>query len=811
MPQPTDLRNPIPGQSDMTMNQIFGAAPTNPAAGMNTGDFLSPGRAPASAPMQPTPMPNTSPQPSPSPSGDPLAAFGDTGTDPASDPFAVFDQAGQADPNPAPNTSPVEPAPGDPGAGFMARLRAGLGRTPKEQASLFEQSFGKENVKIRSGKIYFRKEAGGRFQSVEPEDLGFFADLFSDLADNSGAILEAGAAVPFEAAGALAGAAGGAAGGPPGVGYGAAAGVMTGAALGGVAGADLRAQAIQSAGGTLDPEVSLNQERLYGATGNVVGMGAGAVLKMGAQKVVGVLEWAAKEAPINRIKAIAEIKNAFTDLSARYRPSNRAVTASDVTDRVVGAAEHERNILNTQVELSRETVIERAGEQKFEMRRTMGTLKEMIEEQGGTFEKDGTARLSGSQPDQTFRYPTEVQRPSSLVDAQGQPLIVTETKTASFTIPGDPIPEPLKPFGITEGGPLLDRLVSDYNRLLTEGKAGGVSAKDLYDVTSFYQDSSGFEKTFGTRATTVARKIGYAAATDRDLVAAAALRGHPQEQLLTRAFNEYYQRTDALKKIEKTIRTQQNPELVAQAIVRPKRAQDIRDFKRLFGDGKSWDSAEGPVWNTVKSHWIDSLVQSHTDEATGLINAPALLKKMKGYGDETLREVFEPGELGEMRKLALQASKIQTSDLKKRAGFANFGQSIASLAVYKNLLPINQARVLWNLTRSQPQAADYLMDEGFMQMVRSAPSGSARTGLAKMVSEYRSLYDTAILRTTAGGKKAYVNLPKAGAAATARNLPGAMSRDEDRTSTMTGASSDGADYDEDADFSAAVKKAMEDQ
>lgn len=788
MAQPSDLRSFVPGQSDLTLAQIFSPpSMSSRSEEPSFEQFLRGGR--QSSPATPQ---QTQPQASaPAAGADPLSTFG---TDPAA--------AGAAPPSvddllaafgePPPAASPAQNRvvqPGDEleiggqGAGFKARFRAGLGRNLQEQASLFEKSFGTGNVKIKENKIFFRRPGEKRFKAVEPDELGFWSDLISDLvADNSGALVEGGISAISEATGATAGTI---LGGPAGT----VRGYLVGASGGGFAGAMARQGLVADAGGKVDPSISLLNEGLTGAALNVGALGVGAALKEAGKGAISLIKSAYLESPLGRIKALAKINAALEGMAQEYRVGEKGVVGQAIKT----ASERERTRLNTQVQLSRDVVLKRAGEQKFSADTTLAYLKETLEKQGIEFDKDGSALYHEPVEGQQFLAfrPSEV--PTGLVTPTGDQLLRTQVERIPGQLPDRPSFDPAKPFGAQQGRSLMQVMVNDYNRLLSDTHSGGVPARDLFNYASFYGDAGDFQKEFGTKVTTQYRKLGHEAAVDRDRMVGQVLGNSPAGDYFRQAYAEYTGKTDQLRQFEKIVKKAEAAGglgLVTDAVIQHGKPQKIQQFKALFGDETSVDPELGDsVWKAVKGDWMMSTIKKSTDPSTGILDGKQLLKMLRSYGDETLREVLAPDELTAMRKLAVKSQQIFKSDI---AGAEDYTKFVAELPFVSRAGWFLKSKILWQLTKWNAKAADKLLDDQFMDEARKAATPEAREELLKTIQAYRSLHDRAVKVKLKDGREAYRDLPSAAAQGGAAAAGAAMLRDETRSQPPAGFS--GADF-----------------
>lgn len=741
MAQPSDVVNPIPGQSQMTLGQMFSPPQRTPAMAQALPQ-----------PSFPSPQPNPSPEPS---QEDLLNQLGPSQDQTQED---LLNQLGP-DPDLA---NAVEQRQGFGGVGDYARnlkdrALAGLGRSPSEAASILKSKYGAENVKLTGkGQIAVRPP-GGKFITLESDKLGFFADLLGDLADFSGAVIEGAAAIPYEAAGAVGGAAIGAPTGLGAVGT-TGAGLAAGAFAGGMAGQDLRQRAIVAAGGQLDPGSPIRDDLTSGAI-NVSVLGAGTIVKGLLQGSINTYRTLKALDPEKRIQSLANVRNDLMAIADNYIPNKVTgeishATADEADAGIRSATQTLRNRLNNQVAINERGVIEGAADRKFSVQNTLDKMREVLLKHGATQESDGTLKIAGKLNDTEMPYLQTTTKDTGILNPAepGKNFTRQETRLATATLPGAAVREPVHPLGIVEGQGLMSKLTDDYNRLYQEQKSGGLSAQEMFNSTRFYWDSSGFQKMFGDRATTVMRGIGEAASKDRDQMAAQVLGETDSGKGFTKAFAEYTEKTDALRDFETMVAKQDNAPIVAEAIIKPKKAEDVRKFKELFGsDPLSSDGKSPSAWANVKSYFVNKLINDNVDPSTGILNSKKLLNTMKNYGDDVLGEVFQKGEIGKMREIAVKANKIHVSDLMKPEQYQGFMQNVIAAPMILSMPARVAARVIWDLSKRVPQAADRLLDDGFLRFARELPA-EKRSWLADVASEYQSFYDAARRRKMSNGK-----------------------------------------------------------
>lgn len=154
---------------------------------------------------------------------------------------------------------------------FITRLQAGLAADDTEKTNFLKKKYGDENVAMKDGKIYYRRNAEDKLKPLDPATFEVISDILPDFARE---IVTEAAMLPGEIAGGLAGSA------APGV------GTATGAIAGRVASVPMANSVAEGvarlAGVETNPERNQRME-------NTVGMLAETVLPVVGGKVAGVL------------------------------------------------------------------------------------------------------------------------------------------------------------------------------------------------------------------------------------------------------------------------------------------------------------------------------------------------------------------------------------------------------------------------------------------------------------------------------------------------------------------------------------------
>lgn len=634
------------------------------------------------------------------------------------------------------------------------RIKASLGRSPREVASVLSDTYGEGNVRINKDKVYFRKPGEAKFRALDPKQFEFFGDLIADMAGN---MVEAAGAAPYEYLGGLGARASASTGTPMGV-AGAMASGSAGFYYGAKAGLNLREYALGKAGGQIDPTLNEDDEFKKSLMTNVATAGVGKVVGDGIGKIAGALA----ESPIMRLKTIAKVQSVLEDMANAYR-IGRSTTPEGTGQEITNVVRAERARLNMIAKEAREPVVTAAGDQKFSAGQTLAQLRNVIRNEGGTIDKNGVAKIAGEMESTKVPIERQYDRMSPVLGPDGKPMITQELRNETVTIPGGPVPAPISPMGTKEGKGELQEIVDMYNDLMTaQRSSGGVDAATLFKIASDTGERGEYGTyTVGGKTTTQAAKkltqpwqaINSGAIADRDAAAMTVLPADSMELAQYKmGMKRYAARIEPLKKLEEMVNKAADDgslPTLANSIIHPERPQAIRDFKAMLGTSPTNDIRPDATWETVRGSWLSTLMNSPAvkDPTSGLMSGKRLMSTLDRYGEDVLKEVF-PGGLGDMRRLALKLDSVYKQDLKPSAMTQAFIE--AEPVIDKLISSRSIANFLWGITHQRAELADALLNDGFMKMYRdAAPQNRAK--LMKAMDMYQEMYDQSFRTNLAKG------------------------------------------------------------
>lgn len=569
-------------------------------------------------------------------------------------------------------SAPTDEAP-SPGASTLAHIRASLGRTPKEQASLFEAHYGKGNVRQKGNTIEFRNEGERKFRSVRGEDLPFILDMFESLAANAAPIAEGAVSLGAEMMGGGVGAMIGAGAGTlatPVVGtaaggvIGAATGAAAAGAMGGAAGAAARDLGVRALGGEPDPSVSLQEEMLVGA-----GTGAffGGAANLAGQLVSKIVS---KSRPTNlqTIQEVGDVNHEVAALMNSFGIKN--IPSSKVGEKISSRIGVEKRALGTQLGVVREAAYKAGAGKTYATPKLLAENENFLKtmEQNGVKFKD---RAIGIDDGSTV---------APEVELTGEQTPFTKWAANNFNA--------LQKESLSSGGISVETIDKTLEKLQPFRGVGPNPTKDEY----------------------FARKLYRSLAEDRDEAYIKALEGTPEGEAFLPVFNEYRQKIGPAKRFlnefEKLSKDGASEKIV-NAVVQRNKVGRIREFKALADAGDNPETIQ-----LLQGDFLRQKLGKYRDPNTGIYNLSGFNTDLNKYGPEVVNELFTPGQRAKINDLVKTMNKIDTSPIENTRKALD---SVIELPFMRVNAP-EWIRTIARSAKDDSQAMDYLLGEGIEKL-----------------------------------------------------------------------------------------------
>lgn len=619
-------------------------------------------------------------------------------------------------------------------AANWTRFKAGLARTDEGAMNVWAERYGAENVKKQKGAVWFRRNADEKFRKVDPEAFEFIGDT---LLDGSGPIVE-GLVSAMTEVGGLALAAGGAAATEVGTGGAATPGLIAAApatvagitAAAGATGAAAR-KGVMSLFGVED-EASTVNEMLWGAGLNAATLGLGQGLKAGGKAVVSKFGDVMSMLPKQRIQQLATIRNQFDDFSKEIL-GTEAKGMKAAGKGLGDAIERAQRSLDEPVELVYEKAAEFAEQKGIKyvpVDNLVAQLKNTLDENFIKFDDQGFAQLKPGK----FTKPNS-EEASVAFDMFGSQAAEEMGRGATEQMAEKVLTQ--KAFGSYGGEKALMKLAEDYNVLLASQKAhGGIPLEKLYDNIKTFRNEVDLFKNVPktTEEELVYTRLQNAAASDRNSAFETLFKGTntEEEKLWTTYFKNYSDKIDKIMGFKKILNQKESAEQFAKALVQPDNSARIAKLKSVVGEGSK-------EWNSFRGEWIDSFIQSHIDPNSGVLLTADMNTSLKGLGKEVVNELLSKEEQGVMNKIIAKGNKIAFTDLLTTSTKASI-QDLLPLTMIPQYAP-SRFKGLWNLIAGRKDAADYLLDEGFLKAAREATTKKQRSALLEQRAFFQKMVD----------------------------------------------------------------------
>ncbi len=595
---------------------------------------------------------------------------------------------------------PSEVVDGGPGAGILARFKASFGRNLKESKAILENSaFGKGNVKVEDGELFFRKNKKDPFKKVDPDDEFSFADLAGDIADVGGDIAEIATAVvgevvlsPFATP-------------------------LGAAAITAAASAAARDRIVTNLFQADDEDIDLMTETLKSAGFAIAGFGITRGLSKGWSGLKSAYGKFKAGTQLSRIKALADV-NIVLDDTIKAVNNGNTISASQAGTTLDNALTTKKNALQIAVGTQEDDAIAKAGDEFFTSTGMLNQMKQVLEEQGAKFDKDGFITR--------FKPKTTIPELPSLPIDEISPKEF-ERIAAGFSSREKAIEEVAESARLTTmfkgdrgGQQAMRETVETYNSFLASTRNNqGVDLRTMINSIKKFQ-AIGFRKEeFGPSVREAMRKIEHSGIQDRHSALGKVLTGQGKK-IIDDAYSNFSNSIDSIMDITGSIGRKDSPEMFAQAVIKKGNAKRVKDLKFITGE-------DSEAFRQVKAAWMTSITEKSSQ--SGVLFGKQFMKEIKSYGGDVVKEMFTPAEFGKIKTLAKRSERIFKTDLLSEADKAAI-QDMAFVFLPQTFLP-TRVRAATNLLGGK-KAGDYLLDEGFMQMMRKTGSNTERLQIMEL-------------------------------------------------------------------------------
>lgn len=545
------------------------------------------------------------------------------------------------------------------------RFKASFAVTDTEKRGLLDKTFGKDNVRFRSGEFYIRNKRTDKFRKLDKE--GF--DLVGDVLDFAREGVEEAVAVPFELGGAVAGST------VP------VAGTVAGAAAGRLASAPAQIAVADALGEWLgidrDPNRKFATEAGIAAAMNtfipVAGSKMGKILaNRRALKAAGkdadhtIMRESSKqlEESVNELKKSGLVQNIpGTDTPMLLWQLHPHDPKAQILKKNLADNPEVLNMVTKQGEAFAESVTElaqRAAGPKAKRAGRIGLAQKVVDIADNIRKKEGEAignfrnmvkGTAGKQPlpaDETAKSLKGIFDNLGVTSKEGNLVFPKDEQLAGVLGTDSPL--------IIKG--FKQDLIRINNKLAT---GGGLNIDDLMGLSKLIGSKNKGAGRIGGQYKFMVGNLS--SALRKDSRAGMKMILDPEDaKLFDQSMDKFANILDTQKSLARSL----NDELSAHSFVKNVLNKNNDGLSSIKAARALLQEESPEVWNGIKGELIDQLFIKHTsDKATGL-NSKAFLKDLKGYGPEFLDEFFagSGAKYKDLEKMLEFGKRLEQTDLK---------------------------------------------------------------------------------------------------------------------------------------------------
>lgn len=603
---------------------------------------------------------------------------------------------------------------------FRVRAAGAMSTSPEQKKRLLQKAFsalGKDfEVVEKGGKLKFRKKGSRKFFDVDPEGADNFREVLADIfADNAEVLLEATAGIGTEIAsvkaGTLAGAAIGSGAGP----IGSLVVAATGGLAGLVAGFPLATKASQVAReqalAAFDETFEGDENFLLNTGLNAVSFGAGSLLAKSGKAIAGSMREFLKSSPKATLKSAAEVRQSFEQFKTSVFKNLPPESGSkrEIGEQVGNAIDEAGTDLGNRLGLIRSEFQLKAGTGPLPSENYLKAITDELQDAGVSGQEMAMIASAGNKPSK------------EILELRSD--ILKRVEEGSHLGDGD------------QGAAFVDKL---FDELEIVNRKGGLDAQTLLNKAQEWKKPAGFSRKTKTsvpitKAKGRARKIQQSLAKDELTNYEQVFAGDPiRASFLKNAKEEFGAKIGAIDEFKKIFQNKKTGETFINTIFRgEKRAANIRDLKRILG-------AESDEFAMIQSEFVDTIYNKAIDTGTGIVKPGAIAKEIKAIGEDAMNEILSPKQVQALQFINKKAGLIpglQPKVNKADAALAiDMGQVVASNFTNSNA----KVRVLWNLTRSNANVAEFLADDGLLKIATRSKNPIFRSEMFQFIEGFRA-------------------------------------------------------------------------
>lgn len=561
---------------------------------------------------------------------------------------------------------------------FMDRLQAGLAANDTEKANFLRKKYGEENVAVRDGNLYYRRNKGEKLKRLDPATFELIADIIPDFAREA---VSESAMLPGELAG---GAAGFFTGGPPGAALGARAGRVASVPLANAA-ADKTAE---FAGVPQDESRSRLIE-------NSIGMGAEALMPIIggkiAKRIPGTAAYkAAKEAGEKEVVALSKQSKEVIDSLTRLEDAGimHKIDGADVgvpganvslmlhqvnpdSPDIKSILEKTKNLpqfLNAQtkqaeaygaaLENNLREIATRGGHGPVAPEKLGETITDAVltldRAEGkaiGKFRAKALETLKNEKqivPESILQTADELMKTLEFNRVKRAKTVMTQPSLTKIGgrneiisyhwLPPKDISRQIGKLGLDDAQTRsVINVLGEYGKIMTDGNQAR-----LTDVERLITRTGDLNRRLqGTPLAGTWGKLTGDLRTFRREIIGNALGDETEKKLFNSAMDDFSSIRSNIGQLQDVLRGDVTAKTIVNGFFKGKEnLANIRALKSITGN----DSAQ---WGALKEEFVNQLLLKHTSDGPSGFNSKAFLNDLeKNYGESFIKEVLDDGKVG---------------------------------------------------------------------------------------------------------------------------------------------------------------------
>ena len=239
--------------------------------------------------------------------------------------------------------------------------------------------------------------------------------------------------------------------------------------------------------------------------------------------------------------------------------------------------------------------------------------------------------------------------------------------------------------------------------------------------------------------------------SDKNKAAVEAAKGTRYEGIVMDTMKAFSSKADDLYEIKRLSQNKESQELLMKALVNTENSARLEKLKALLGGEHS------KHWREFKSSWMAREIEKSIDAKTGIFKATEFLSRVSDakLGKQTRKLMIDDLDYGKIRAAAQAYDNIGIEDVMGKRGEEATKTFISLLSPFRAA----RARAIAVLVKGKANAADYLLDRGFVEMAEKAASREAKMGFLEAKHWLAKIITNSKRVVSPSGRATYITTP----------------------------------------------------